>query len=102
MDERTLLQKQLIYRSCHRGCKETDFLLGSFAMANLKNYSIAQLLDYKKIVEANDVDLYDWLNGKTPFPDHYNAEIMQSIIAYNSNNSNYTQMQSTQTRDNER
>lgn len=85
MDKRTLLQKQLIYRSCHRGCKETDFLLGRFAMAHLDNYSMQELSDYQAIVEANDADLYDWLSGKSAIPEGYNADIINKIIAFNLN-----------------
>ena len=31
--EQSTLAKQLLYRSVHRGCKETDFLIGEFAKA---------------------------------------------------------------------
>ena len=30
-----VVKKKLIYRSCNRGCKETDFMLGKFVICDI-------------------------------------------------------------------
>ena len=39
------LKKQIIYRSTHRGSKEMDILLGSFAKSKIKKLKEDDLLD---------------------------------------------------------
>ena len=63
--------KQAIYRSWHRGCKETDILLGDFAKNNLKNFDDEKFSLYEKFIEENDWDLYGWVVGKIPIPEEY-------------------------------
>ena len=44
-----ILIKQLLYRSKHRGCKETDILLGKFAEEKITNFSDEKLNLYQKL-----------------------------------------------------
>jgi antitoxin CptB len=74
--------KQLIYRSWHRGCKETDILLGDFAKAQLAEFSDSDLQDYEAILETDDNDIYDWISGKTIIPQHINSELIKRIQTF--------------------
>ncbi len=67
--EKQLLLKQLFYRSVHRGCKETDFLIGEFAKAKLAEVSDLKL--FGNFLEENDWEIYDWILGKEKFPQIY-------------------------------
>ena len=49
--------KQAIYRSWHRGCKETDILLGDFARANLFSFNDEKFALYEEFIAENDWDL---------------------------------------------
>ena len=59
--EKEILIKQLLYRSNHRGCKETDILLGKFFNSEFKNFSDEKLNLYNQFISQDDALIYDWL-----------------------------------------
>lgn len=63
--------KRLIYRSWHRGCKETDLVLGRFADHGLASLPPAMLEVYEALLDENDADIWNWLTGKTATPEEY-------------------------------
>lgn len=69
------LRKQLLYRSTHRGCKETDFLIGNFAQEKLAEISDLEL--FAKFLEEDDLKIYDWILGKVRAPEHYAALVRE-------------------------
>lgn len=71
--------KRLIYQSWHRGCKETDILLGRYAKAKLASLTQEELKDYEKILTASDNDIYDWLTEKLSVPIGINVKIVEDI-----------------------
>jgi antitoxin CptB len=66
-----LLRKQILYRSTHRGCKETDFLIGEFAKNNLNEISDLEL--FSRFLEEDDLEIYDWILAKNLEPKHYKS-----------------------------
>ena len=64
-----LLAKKLLYRSTHRGCKETDFLIGGFAQKKLEEIDDLEL--FSKFLEEDDLKIYDWILGKVNMPEYY-------------------------------
>ncbi len=58
-------RKRLLYRSWHRGCKETDIVLGQFAEENLGKLSPEQLDTFESLLDEQDWDIWNWLTGKT-------------------------------------
>lgn len=83
MNDTTLLRKKLLYRSLHRGCKETDILLGRFATEFIDHFSDYELDEYEKIVNLDDHELYYYITGKQAVPILLNSNIMNSIIKFN-------------------
>jgi antitoxin CptB len=77
-DSKQVLIKTLLYRSLHRGCKETDILLGLFAKNKITNFSDEELKIYAQLVLEDDVFIYDWILQKVPTPDQY-KNLVQSI-----------------------
>jgi antitoxin CptB len=67
--------KQLLYRSIHRGCKETDFLIGKFAEKKLGE--IKDLEIFSKFLEEDDAKIYDWLLDKENTPEIYKDLVSQ-------------------------
>jgi antitoxin CptB len=65
------LKKKLIYRSIHRGCKETDFLIGDFAKENLNQMTDDELIIYQDFLEQDDLEIYNWIIGKKIIPQKY-------------------------------
>ena len=63
--------KRLYYRSCHRGCKETDLVLGAFADTALPGLALDMLDIYERFLDEDDANIWDWLIGKTATPGEY-------------------------------
>jgi succinate dehydrogenase flavin-adding protein (antitoxin of CptAB toxin-antitoxin module) len=63
--------KRLIFRSAHRGCKETDLLLGDFAAVNLAHMPKEQIDLYEAFIEEPDWDIWAWVTGGEGFPPRY-------------------------------
>ena len=58
--------KKIIYRAVHRGCKETDFLLGDFFVSNKDNLPELGLELCEKLLDEDDLLIYDWILDKIP------------------------------------
>ena len=71
--------KQLMYRSRNRGCKETDVLLGRFAIRELAGLSAPELDEYERLIEESDADIFAWLTGKLATPDQYLGGVIDKI-----------------------
>jgi antitoxin CptB len=63
--------KTALYRSLHRGCKETDILLGVFATKKINDFDEECLGIYSDLVLEDDVYIYDWILRKIPTPEKY-------------------------------
>jgi len=75
-------RKRLLFHSWHRGTKETDLLLGSFAEKHLAGFTAAQLDRYEALLENDDGDLYDWISGRAAIPPERDDEVMRLLSAF--------------------
>jgi antitoxin CptB len=77
MDRPTRI-KRLRYQSWHRGCKETDWLLGNYCDKHLESLSDEDLAQFEAFLEEDDYDIWQWVayGAKTAKPD-YNRLIIQ-------------------------
>ena len=74
--------KRLRYRSWHRGCKETDVILGQFADERMSALEAPQLDIYERLLDEEDSDIWSWLTGKdTPSNPDYQA-LLTLLKAY--------------------
>ena len=64
-ETREIRLKRLRYRSMHRGCKETDALLGFFSERHLPALDDAALAVYERFLDESDHDIWDWVAGKS-------------------------------------
>jgi antitoxin CptB len=79
IDSDDIRRKRLLFRSWHRGTKEADLLLGSFAEQNLASLSDAELDAYERLIEENDADLWDWLIGQSSTPAEHDPALIRRI-----------------------
>lgn len=79
MNERATRIKRIIYRSWHRGCKETDVVLGPFAETRLAGSSDAELDVFEALLEENDSDIWNWLVGKDYGYDRKYRPLIESL-----------------------
>jgi antitoxin CptB len=80
VQNKELLIKGLLYRSLHRGCKETDILLGLFAKNKVADFGNEELARYGELVLEDDAIIYDWILQKKLTPAKYHnliADIRQ-------------------------
>ena len=73
-------RKKLLYKSLHRGCKETDLLLGRFAEKHIANMSDKELADWNTILDQTDSDIVSWVMGRTNTPAHLQSTVMKRFL----------------------
>lgn len=81
--DRELIIKKLIYQSAHRGCKETDALLGEFAKEFLPGFSDDEIKLYEQFINEPDWDIYNWMIGAEDFPEKYNCRFVDELMKFN-------------------
>lgn len=75
-------RKRLLFRSWHRGTREADLILGSFAEANLAVFDEGRLDRYEALLECPDADLFDWITGRTTPPPDYDTDVTRLLLAF--------------------
>jgi antitoxin CptB len=75
-------RKRLLFRSWHRGTREADLLLGSFADAHLAGFDRSQLDAYEALLECPDADLFDWITGRTAPPPAFDHAVTRLLLAF--------------------
>ena len=63
--------------------KENDILLGHFANHYIQKLNDQQLDDMEILMKQNDVDVMNWVIGKTAVPEEFNTELMNLIQRFN-------------------
>jgi antitoxin CptB len=75
-------QRRLLFRSWHRGIRETDLLLGRFADAHIADLSDRDLDDYERLLDVPDHDLYAWVSGELNIPDAHRSDLLDRIVRF--------------------
>jgi antitoxin CptB len=75
-------RKRLLFRSWHRGTREIDLLLGSFAEQHLAGMSEDQLTRYEVLLEENDAALFDWITGRSPPPEELDTDVLRLLMEF--------------------
>ncbi len=78
MTSKKEIKKEILYRSIHRGCKETDFLVGKFVEENLENISDTDTDLIREFIEEEDVLIYDWIMNRAECVDKY-QDLVQNM-----------------------
>ena len=75
-------RKRLLFRSWHRGTREADLLLGSFAETHLAGFDESRLDDYEALLDCPDADLFDWITGRASPPPVYDTDVIRLLLAF--------------------
>lgn len=75
-------RKRLSYRCWHRGTKELDLLIGSFADRHLADLDEAQLDRLEILLEIPEPVLFDWLTGAYKPPPEYDFDVTRLLLAF--------------------
>ena len=71
--------KKIAFRAWHRGFREADLILGTFADLRLPTMEPAELDQFERLLEEADHDIYNWIVGRAPTPAEFDTKIMRSI-----------------------
>ena len=75
-------RKRLLYRAWHRGTREADLILGSFAEAHLAAFDAAQLDRFEALLERPDAELFDWIKTRALPPSEYDHDVTRMLLAF--------------------
>lgn len=75
-------RKRLIFRSWHRGTREMDLIMGSFAEMNVPAMDVASLDLYEELLHTPDPDVYDWISGQKPVPANVMNPVVEKLLAH--------------------
>lgn len=79
----TARRKRLFFRCHHTGMKENDLLIGAFARTHLDGLSdeaVAWFEDF--LMNNNDIDIYEWIIGRTPVPPALDHPVLDALRAF--------------------
>ena len=79
-------RKRLLFRSWHRGTRESDLILGRFADTHLAGFDEAQLDRYQALLDCADADIFDWVSGRATPPPEHNHDVTRLLLAYSNTN----------------
>lgn len=75
-------RKRLLFRSWHRGTREADLILGSFAEAYLGAFDDRKLDDYEALLACPDAELFDWIIGRAAPPPEHDGEVTRLLLSF--------------------
>ena len=75
-------RKRLLFRSWHRGNKEADLLLGSFAERHLQGFTPEQIDRYEALLAADDTDILAWIAGRAAPPAERDSDVLRLLLAF--------------------
>lgn len=78
----SIRRKKALYRAQHRGMREMDLLLGTFAAASLDQMTAAELDEFEMLLDLLDGDLLKWLTGEDEVPARYDTDLFRRIRAF--------------------
>lgn len=76
---RELWLKRLTYRSLHRGCKETDLVLGTYCTRQIETLSEPELAVFEAFLDEDDADIWAWLTEKKDCPDQKYTSLLETL-----------------------
>ena len=75
-------QRKLLFRAWHRGMREMDLVLGSFADAEIDRLSAEEADEFERLLHVNDADFLKWVTGEQPVPAQIDTPLMRRILDY--------------------
>jgi antitoxin CptB len=75
-------RKRLLFRASHRGTKEADLLIGSFAARHLAAMAEEELDAFERLLEREDAKLVAWITGQGEPPPDVDGALMQKLRAH--------------------
>ncbi|HMG48475.1 MAG TPA: succinate dehydrogenase assembly factor 2 [Allosphingosinicella sp.] len=71
--------KRLRFRSCHRGVREADMLIGGYFERWQGAWSDADMDWFEALLEEQDADILAWAIGTAAVPERWQGEMMRRL-----------------------
>jgi antitoxin CptB len=75
-------RKRLLFRAWHRGTREADLILGSFAARYLAGFDEDGLSDFAALLEVSDAELFDWISRRVAPPPEHDTAVTRLLLAF--------------------
>lgn len=75
-------RRKALYRSWHRGMREVDLILGSFADGEIARLDTGELDILEALMNEADGDILKWVTGEKPVPEAHDTAVFARILAY--------------------
>ena len=75
-------RRKLLFRSWHRGLRELDLVLGTFADAAVDDLTDAEIEQYERLLDIPDTDLLGWIMGDLPVPPEHASPLLERVLAF--------------------
>jgi antitoxin CptB len=77
-------RRRTLFRAWHRGIREMDLIMGRFADAEIGVMSEGDLLEFERLIEVPDRDLYLWITGEAETPSNYDTPLFRRLKRFHS------------------
>lgn len=75
-------RKRLTFRAWHRGTREMDLLIGSFADKYINSFEADDLRIFEEVLINNDPDVYDWIVGRQKAPNELKSRVLDLLLGH--------------------
>ena len=75
-------RKRLTFRAWHRGTREMDLLIGSFAEKYINSFEAEDLAIFEEVLINNDPDVYDWIIGRQKAPEELKSRVLDLLLVH--------------------
>jgi antitoxin CptB len=75
-------RKRLLFRSWHRGTRESDLILGRFADSHLAGFDEAQLDRFETLLDCADADIFNWVSGRAAPPPEHDHDVIRFLLSF--------------------
>lgn len=75
-------RRKLLFRSWHRGMREMDLILGTFADAEIGALTGEEIDQYERLLDTPDTEFLPMVTGERPVPRDIDCAVLQKILAF--------------------
>lgn len=72
-------RRRALYRAWHRGTREADLILGSFADREIATLDEEELAEFECLLDQPDGTLMEWITGKVLIPTDLDTALLKKI-----------------------
>ena len=76
-------RRKLLFRSWHRGMRETDLIMGRFADHALETLDDGELAEFERLIDVPDRELLAWVTGEAEVPPSFDTALFRRLRDFN-------------------